>query len=200
MNSEERIDQELYSIYKDFFSLYERIISVVVKLDTFFRSCTNEERLVNDCHLLKNLAEMADEARKKFKTLEGKYESYICLLLLSSNKEKVVTDYCSAVVKMRTLVNLPTYKKNYNRYCQFMEWLGIPKELYESKDGEPPVIYFHWVGAMNYIADKMAKGEPSPPGVDPEKTTAEFSLSFYKRKGVVEQEYDQSLDFDSEQH
>lgn len=149
---------------------------------------SSREELADAAYALREAEAIVDEGRKKLRGLRELAERMCCMVsAVSGDGECVRTPHCTAIPTVRTNVSVPTRKRDYEGWRALMRHLGVPDGLLGGPaESEHAAIDVHWPGLMDLLSREAAEGKPLPPGVDPNKTVAAYSLTIRKKKGVTE--------------
>lgn len=145
----------------------------------------NETDIVDLAYATNEMYKWADDVRKQLKQVHEIAERVACLILVTKGVgESVKTEYCSASPHVKQMASVPSRKTKPEEFAKLMDHLGIPRQLWDVSDDDE-VVRPHWPGLMAYLTRLGAEGKPLPPGVDPDKTYAVYSLLIRPRKGVL---------------
>ena len=151
-------------------------------------TCGNDEKELADiAYALRETRELAEDLRKRADALGRLAQSAACVLQVTVNgsAESIKTDYCTAVLKMKTVVSIPKKDRQPEEYAALMDWLNVPRELWQNPESKYSAVEFHWPGLVDLISQRQAKGERLPPGIDPNKTYVEYSLTMRGKKDAA---------------
>lgn len=139
-----------------------------------------------DCaYVLNECYKFLDDSRKSIKNAKELAERVTCLILVTQgNGGNVKTDYCTATPRASQIASIPKRSTNPVGYAALMNHLGIPRALWDREE-EDEVVRPHWPGMVAYLSQQLAAGKPLPPGIDPDKTYAVYSLTIRAKKGVT---------------
>jgi hypothetical protein len=151
-------------------------------------TCGNDEKELADiAYALRETTDLADDLRKRAAALGRTAQSAACMLqvTLNGSAASIKTDYCTAALKMKTVVSIPKKDRQPNEYAALMDWLKVPRELWQNENSKYSAVEFHWPGLVDLISQKQSQGLPLPPGIDPNKTYVEYSLTMRGKKDVA---------------
>jgi hypothetical protein len=180
--------KQFQDMFKDARRAHETATTADGQLRPLIMGCADAVELADAAYALREAEGLLDDARKKLKELKSLADKMACLVAATTLEgECIRTEYCTAVPMQRSLVRLPTWRKDPEQYRELMTFLGVPAELQGGgEDRQHAAVEMHWPGMMELMHRRMAEGKPLPPGVDPGRTTAEYSLTIRKKKGVTE--------------
>lgn len=96
----------------------------------------------------------------------------------SDGLQPIRTDYCTASLKTKTAVGIPSKKKQPEKYAALMEALGVPEKLRGA-------LVPHYMGMMELYTDGLEKGVDHLNGWEPEKEYIVFTFTTRKKQGIL---------------
>lgn len=178
--------QELYRTIK---AAHEAAVKTIAKLETDIQAACqgSKEECADIAYALREVREFAEDIRKRADALGRTSQAAACMLALAeANAQSIGTEYCSAALMCKTIVDMPKQKTDPEAFANVMHHLGVPESLWNlAKTGkEHCVIAPHWPGLMELLSEQTAQGLPLPKGIDPNKSFTEYSLRIRGRKSV----------------
>jgi hypothetical protein len=178
---------QLQSLYLLALELHRASVELEVKLNAEMSTCVEKTDAVDVAYAMRETWSLVHDVRKRVYVLQQRAEKLaVALNLADGSAENIKTDYCTATPKIRTIVSIPRRSTDPENFGKLMAWLGVPKDLWDKGDEEKEVLRPHWPGLIDHIADRLQEGKPMPPGVEPNKTYAEYSLVMRGKKGIAE--------------
>ena len=183
---------------------FERLRESYAVMKAAYQECYQAIRAVQQKQMLMKVGELvdcqfalresellADDLRKEFKKLRDIMAKITCGLWITdpTSTDIVEGEYCNGHPDTKARANVPTFKKDPEKYIALMNWLGIPEDLQDrgmlplAAEGEfeTEVVRIHWSGFQDYFTRVMALGYPLPPGIDPEDTWQEAIVTIRKK-------------------
>lgn len=148
------------------------------------------KELADSAFALKQAEEWFDDLRKQFRKEREHYEQMCGAVwsktslttAIETGDDSIKTEYVTATVKIEKNASLPRKKQEPEQFEQLMNYLGIPKHLWNSDDPEASeVVSIHWPGFTALLSKYLAEGKPMPPGIDPKKVFTRFILSMRRK-------------------
>lgn len=168
--------------YREIRELHARLTVDLTALERSLKDETDEKEHADTAYALREIAEFADAIRKQSEFVKVLSERMACMLTIAIHQtaEPIRTEFCTASPKVRTVVTVPSRRKSPEQFASLMTFLGVPRHLWEG--GEHAVVETHWPGLIEYLGKLQAEGKPLPPGIDPNKTIAQYSLMIRGKK------------------
>lgn len=147
-------------------------------------ACGNNPQEVADiAFALREMYDLLETTRKQTAAIGKTAQQVACLLSIASgNAGTIGTAYVAATPNVRTIPAIPKRRDRPQEFAALMDYLKIPRDLWEK--GDHAIVDFHWPGLVDKLTNDAANGLPLPPGIDPTKTFAEYSLRMRTRKEV----------------
>ena len=168
--------------YKKLREAFDEVSRLEVVFEPYVKGLTDKNDLADAAYAARELETMADAIRKRAKANKELAERICCMICaLTSDVDPIKTEFVTASPGIRTVASLPHRSTDRENYALLMDYLGIDRKHWEGV--EHACVQPHWPGVMEDINTLLAAGEPLPPGVDPSKTYAEYSLRMRGVKG-----------------
>ena len=160
---------------------HELLYTELKTLRTQVEKCNDMKELADTVYALRECYKLTDDARKLIDNIKGLAERLACIIWIKTSEgDKIETDYCIGTPKVKQITSVP--KRGTEDYALLMDFLEIP-------DTGEEVVRFHWPGLTEHLTRLAEEGKPLPPGIDPSKTYAGYSLSVrtnQSKKGIDE--------------
>lgn len=180
---------QLQSLYLLARELHQASVEAEVATQTFLSQCGDKHDAADAAYALREVHDLCDDVKRRCHRLNAAAQRLgASLQLADGSPEAIRTDHCTATPKMRTIVSMPKRSTHPKEFGALMSHMGVPRQLWEARDGDEnkEAVRPHWPGMIDLIADLLAEGKPMPPGIDPNKTYAEYTLVIRGKKGVAE--------------
>jgi len=175
--------KNLIQLYRTTRELHASIVSQSEAINNEATKADLNE-LADTALAMRSIAEFADEIRKRANSIKELAEKAACMVAVSMRHVgPIETEYCKATPEVKPIATLPDKRRNPEEYAALMQYYGIPELAYA---GDNPLMQVYWPGVMERLNADLAAGKPTPPGIDPSKTTNKFTLSIRRKKGVLE--------------
>jgi len=170
------MNQTVRELYIDVRDFHHKLLRVLPEIEQEIKSGSDEKEMADLAYAMREIARLCDDARKRCEQKKRLAEQLACALTIAvtQSAEPIRTEFCRASPKMRSIVSVPRRSKEPEKYAELMKYLGVPEHLWQG--GEHAVVNTHWPGLMDLLAAKQERGEPLPPGIDPNKTYPEYTL------------------------
>lgn len=150
--------------------------------------CTDMRELADFAYAFREMSKFCADLAAEFKRAQELCEKLACLIWIkTSDGRNIKTPYCTATPRLKTTAAIPKKKHDPERYQALMEFLKVPKELW---NGENEIVRVHWPSFIEYTTALEEQGERMPPGLDTDKTYTVYTLRIVKRKSVNEEKGD----------
>jgi hypothetical protein len=163
--------------------LYSDVYGEIVQINRQVGNTIDVGKLADIAIVCRETAKLLADLDKEYRKTQELCERLGCMLWVSmsdeGNAETVRGKLCTATPDLKMTATLPSQKQEPEKYAQFMDSLGVPKELYERG-----VVQTYWPRLVDYITNLAENGKPLPPGVDVEKTRPQYRFILRLKKGV----------------
>ena len=170
-----KTSKELYKETLQFFN------ARILQLRELEKGANTLDECVDTVYAIRESVEYLEELRKKLNSLSEDLQTAICLSLATRFKKSHATEYCTGTRKQTLVHNIPTKKRQPEKYQEVMEHLGIPQEVIDRE-----LVRIHWPSWKDFCQSLMEAGEPVPAGVDPSKATTIFSVTVRRKKDILD--------------
>src|SRR3972149_10339725 len=137
------------------------------------------EKLAEIAFIFRKTSALIDDLRKQINKAEAILEIAVCKKWVTQTEpSEIKTDYISVTPKLKIQTTLPSAKTNPEDHEKLLRALNIPEHCW-------PLIRLHWPAMCEYLTELAEQGKPFPDGLDPRKTTPQYSLKFHQRKEIV---------------
>ena len=177
--------REAIEIFKAIKTARNSIVANLVRLEESVNTGCDGSllELADIAYALRDTRDMAEDIRKRCDALGKTAQNFACLGAVTLEHGGTIgTEYVAATPSVKTVVSIPSRKKEPEAFAKLMDHLKVPRELWER--GEHAAMQPHWPGLMELVSERQANGLPMPPGIDPNKTYAEYSLRMRGRKEI----------------
>lgn len=172
-------DVQIFTAIRD---LHGFLYPKIKQLREETQRCRNLERLADRCMAAKQSLNYVNDLRKELNLLQELAERLACLIWVQLEMtESIKTEHTTAIPNVKMMAAVPKKRTQPEAYAAFMDFLGVPKALYE---GDEDAVRPHWPGMVEYLSGLLAEGKPLPPGIEPDKTYPVYSLTCRKRMEV----------------
>jgi len=176
---------DLATAYRSLRKAFEDVARLEISLLPAIQASTDKATLADAAYGLRELENLGEEIRKRSRRHKEIAEKMCCAICtVMQEVDAIKTDYVTAAPKIDLVASLPHRSTDPENYARLMDYLGIRRELWEG--AEHAAVQPHWPGIIDMIGKQQAAGEPLPPGVDPDKTYAKYSLLMRGKRGPAD--------------
>lgn len=172
-----------------YLELYRRVNTsygdALLSLRDIWEDISQNEDL-NECadkvYALRETIKVLEQTLKELKKVFALAEKTACLVELRGEQDAASTDYCSGKAKVKQIVTCPS-KRRYNpeQFDKLMEYLGVPRELYQREEGKEELLRPHWPEIQELMNDALNKGENIPITIEESNV---YSFPVRKKKAL----------------
>lgn len=124
---------------------------------------------------------------KQVREIQNQAEAKAALALTMKGEIEIKTEFTSAKVSMKQTPRVPKQSQDPEAFAKLMDWLGVPEEVYEDRNGQGGAVHIHWPGFVEEFTRRRVNGEQLPDGVDPQSVRTIHRLSpLRKRKELID--------------
>lgn len=173
---------ELARLYRETRALHAGITRALMGVEEAIKTASDEADMADIAYALREIADFADHIRKQCNVQQKLAEKMACVLTvcITQSAEPIRTEYCTATPDVRPIVSVPRRSTHPKEFEALMNYLGVPKRLWEG--GDHAVVKPHFPGLVDLLAKEQQDGKPLPPGIDPNKVYQDYKLNIRKRK------------------
>jgi len=179
--------QKVYRELKEFQARFHGVLSELAKETDASVDLTT---LADTNYAMREADKLADELGISIRKVQNVAAKRACLqwvLEADPEREKIVTDYCTAVPAFSIAVQ--PAKAGTPEYDLMMEDLGFAPEVYRAAmmagtEQRPPLKFDH-KEMIRFLTARQAAGLPLPRGVEAVKVYNEFALDTRKKQDVL---------------
>jgi hypothetical protein len=177
------VNQNLQDLYRLARELHGEVIRECAAQNARTKSDPRPTELADAAYALREIETFLEEARKKIKSEKEFAEHMACAVTTQvyQTAEAIRTEYCTAKPDVKMVVTVPSRSKDPEKYAAMMEYLEVPRVLWDSGE-EHAVVKAHWPGLVAHLDKLQAQGKPLPPGIDPNKTYPNYKLIIRGKK------------------
>ncbi len=163
--------------FEDILSLREQIVAT--------ENGPSNEDLTNLVYITKKTSELCDDLRKELNELESLAGKIVCAKWMKANvndmsaAQPIRAKVATGTPDLGQIAAIPKPKSDPKDYSKLLTFLGVPKDKHESG-----MIRVHWPSFQKHCNELASKGQPLPPGIDPNKTYPDFKLKVTKSRKI----------------
>lgn len=182
------MQKDFQDMFREARDAYNKLTTYCAQLGPVIQNTADAGELADMAYALRETEKLLEETRRRVTAVQSLAEKMACLVTISiMDGECIRTNYCTAIPRARTNVSIPSRRKDFAGWSALMTHIGIPKELQGSHEEDASAaVDVHWPGLMAYLAKEQEAGRPLPPGIDPNRSITDYSLTIRKKKGVTE--------------
>lgn len=166
---------------------YETIYSQLAQLARALVKETDPAHLADAAYAMREAEKMLKRLRIQADAVGITAQRVACIVLTKQDEEKVQTEYVVAHTDLTLHANVPSARKEPEKFRAMMEYLEVPPDLWDYDDPERDrVVSVSWPGFVQLLTERASEGKPLPPGIDVSDTKPIYRLKLRKRRGILE--------------
>ena len=196
------MNPKLSAFFTDTRKLHSRAIALLAEVNNETRQNADAKQQTDAAYALREIAKLADDIRKCCEQERRIAERMACMLTIQSDgtTQAIKTEYCTATQQVKTLVSIPKQSTDPEGFATLMRYLNVPEALWNDAvtNAKYPAVQLHWPGLCELLSNHCAEGKPLPKGIDPNKTSADYTLTIRGRRApdAGEELHDDVEEFD----
>jgi hypothetical protein len=177
---------EAVELFKRARALHEEAVRMCLTARNDAKKCADTEELADLAFACRKTCDFLTETMKLVRQLGVLSEKIAATVHIATcpNQRSIHTQYVVATPNVKVMASIPRPDSSPKEYAEMMEFFGVPENLWKGRTHA--LVKDHWPGVMEELTRLQAEGKPLPPGLDPEKSYAEYTLTLTGRKGPDE--------------